>query len=141
MTNANFTALLRHESLPQPLATALQTEALNGIGKDAKLLLAAAVEGLLISTSAPGLHRLLVLDPLTSARLLAKDPLIGHRLWTAAQIATAVTVIDRTTDLAKLLDYWCRARLTYRNLEKKAAAAKVHFADGTPFNLTTLKVA
>lgn len=141
MTNANFTALLRHESLTPWLGVALRLEALNGIGKDAKLLLAAAVEGLLISTTAPGLHRLLVLDPLTSARLLAKDPLVGHRLWTAAQIATAVAVIDRTTDLAKLLDYWCRARLAYRNLEKKAAAAKVHFADGRAIDLTTLKAA
>lgn len=141
MTNANFTALLRHESLPQPLATALQTEALNGIGKDAKLLLAAAVEGLLISTTAPGLHRLLVLDPLTSARLLAKDPLIGHRLWKPEEIAFAVAVIDRTTDLAVLLDYWCRARRTYRLREKQAAAAKVHFADGRAIDLTTLKAA
>ena len=141
MTNANFTDLLRHESLAPWLGVALRLEALHGIGKDSKLLLAAAVEGLLISTSAPGLHRVLVLDPLTSARLLAKDPLIGHRLWTPEEITTAVARFDRTTDLAALLDYWCRARVAYRRREKEAAAAKVHRADGTPFDITTLKAA
>ena len=133
MTNNNFTALLRHESLPASLRTDLQTEVDCGLNKDSKLLLAAAIEGLLLGFH-PELHRLTYTDPLACARLLAKEPLIGKRLWAAGEISAAVAAIDRKTCVHTLLDWWHRARLAYRRREAHEAAQKVHYADGRPYH-------
>ena len=141
MTDYQLYALLRHESLPAWLSADLLREMDYGVAKDGRVLLAAAVEGVLVAGPAAGLHRLTVLEPLTAARLLAKDPLIGKRLWPLGAAAVALGIIERTVDLQSLLNYWCRARLTYRGHEAREAAAKVHYADGRPVNLNALKVA
>ena len=140
MQNADLYRLLNHYALPAALAAVLRNELDYGAANDTRLLLAAAVEGLCAETVV-GFHRLLVLEPLPAARSLVRMEIIGHRLWTATEQQTALRTIDAKTSLSVLLDYWCRARRTYRTREKAEAAAKVHYADGRAADLTTLKTA
>ena len=130
--------LLNHEALPAPLAAALRNELNHGAANDTRLLLAAALEGLCAET-VQGFHRLLVLDPLPAARSLVRMEIVGRRMWTHKDKQTALRATDKATSLTVLLEYWVRARVKYRLLERAEALAKVTFADGRPVNINNLK--
>ena len=130
--------LLNHEALPAPLAAALRNELDHGAANDTRLLLAAALEGLCAET-VQGFHRLLVLDPLPAARSLVRMEIVGRRLWMHKDKQTALRATDKATSLTVLLEYWVRARVKYRLLERAEALAKVTFADGRPVNINNLK--
>ena len=140
MSNADLHRLLYHDALPLPLAAALRNELDHGAANDTRLLLAAALEGLCAET-VTGFHRLLVLDPVPAARSLCREELTGRRLWTDAQKQASYAAFDATDALPVLLDYWIRARVKYRLLERNEALAKVRFADGRAVDITTLKAA
>lgn len=140
MNNADLTRLLNHEALPLPLAAVLRDELDHGAANDTRLLLAAALEGLCAEV-VPGFHRLLVLDPLAAARSLVRMEMVGRRLWTHKDKQAALAATDKATSLAVLLDYWCRARGKYREMERAEALGKVHFADGRACDMSNLKAA
>ena len=139
MSPATLTRLLQHEALPPALAARMRDELDHGAANDARLLLAAALEGLCAET-VTGFHRLLVLDPVPAARSLCRLEITGRRLWTPAQKQASYAAFDATDSLAVLLDYWCRARRKYRLLQD-ADAAPVHTADGRAVDINNLKAA
>ena len=139
MSPAALKTLLQHEALPLALAATMRDELDHGAANDARLLLAAALEGLCAET-VQGFHRLLVLDPVPAARSLCRLEITGRRLWTPEQKQASYAAFDATDSLAVLLDYWCRARARYRRLEANDAAP-LHFADGRPADITNLKAA
>lgn len=136
MTTADFNRILTHPSLPRELADAVASEIHYGLAhRDSRVLLGAALEGVLL-TRLPELHRATYPDPLTSARLLAKDPLMGsRRLWQAQEKSDILDLLERTTTCAQLLEFWARLRKEYR---KREVEDKIRYADGRPADLAAL---
>lgn len=139
MTAAHLTALLAHDLLA-PLGARCAEECAFGLAKDSRLLLAAAAEGV-VCAGLPDYHRLTILDPLQSARNLAKDAIIGRRLWSADEKARLLAKVTAAQDVTTLLDYWCLARHAYRGRERAEALDKIEFGDGRKVDLTALKAA
>lgn len=109
--------LLAHDALPVGLGVRLLVELDCGAGKDTRLMLVAALEGV-ITAALPGFRRQTVLDPLKNARLLCQGEVIGKRLWTFDEKHRSMEAFAACANVAKLLDLWIRARIAYRTREK-----------------------
>ena len=137
MSTADFNRALAHPDLQGPAHAAVCAEVHYGLPGDARVLLCAAVEGL-ICAGLPDYRRATYLDPLPAARLLAKDAVLGRRLWSAADQAKGLALIAAAPDVRAVLALWVRARGKYRELELAEARKKIRYADGRPADLAAL---